>query len=231
MFFSYEVLYLTEIYLVRHCEALGNVSHIFQGTTDLDITDSGAKQLSLLTKRFNNIHIDKVYSSPLIRTKKTAEAIIANKQLNINLCDGLIEIHGGIVEGKPVIETFGKMPDLLDAWDNHPQDFAPENGEKMVDAYARIWNTVLSLAKENCGKTIALATHGGVLRCLLCRLMFNDINKLKDTPFSDNTAVTKLVFDDSFNPEIIFYNDITHLGNTPINSISRVSTFLKEARK
>ena len=36
---------MTEIYLVRHCEAMGNVKRLFQGSTDLDISETGEKQL------------------------------------------------------------------------------------------------------------------------------------------------------------------------------------------
>jgi broad specificity phosphatase PhoE len=51
---------MTKIYFVRHCEAEGNVKRIFQGLTDLDISELGAKQLKLLEKRFENIPLDKI---------------------------------------------------------------------------------------------------------------------------------------------------------------------------
>lgn len=213
---------MTNIYLVRHCEALGNVKRIFQGTTDLDISELGAKQLEFLKQRFNDIALDRVYSSPLIRTQKTAKAIIGEKNLNLELCDDVIELNGGIVEGKPFIEAFNSIVGLADTWNNHPEDFAPENGEKMRDAYLRIWNAVCKIAKENTGKTVAVATHGGVLRCLSCRLMFGDITKLKDTPWSENTAVTLLKFDGQLNCKSEYYNDISHLPEEYVNRKSRI---------
>ena len=36
---------MTYIYLVRHCEAMGNHKRLFQGSTDCDISEIGAKQL------------------------------------------------------------------------------------------------------------------------------------------------------------------------------------------
>ena len=63
------------LYLVRHCESLGNRENIFQGQLDLDISATGEKQLALLALRFRNIPIDAVYSSPLKRAYKTAEAV------------------------------------------------------------------------------------------------------------------------------------------------------------
>ena len=41
---------MTKIYIVRHCEAIGNVNRIFQGSTDLDISESNVK-MSLMRSR------------------------------------------------------------------------------------------------------------------------------------------------------------------------------------
>ena len=46
---------MTEIYMVRHCEAMGNVKRLFQGSSDFDISEIGAKQLEYLKNRFKNI--------------------------------------------------------------------------------------------------------------------------------------------------------------------------------
>ncbi len=217
---------MTEIYMVRHCEAMGNVMRLFQGSSDFDISETGEKQLEYLKNRFKDIKLDKVYTSPLIRARKTALAVIGDRSLEPIDEKGLIELDGGIVEGKPFKETFNSIPGLADAWDNHPEDFAPEGGEKMRDAYERIWNTVKKIAAENKGKAVACTTHGGVTRCLLCRLLKGDITKLKEMPWSENTAVTLIRFDDSLNPEVVFYNDTAHLPEELIPKRSRLSSFM-----
>ncbi len=220
---------MTKIYFVRHCEALGNVMRIFQGSTDLDISPDGKKQLEYLEKRFDNVYIDKIYSSPLIRAQKTAEAIKGNKNCEIVLLKELAELHGGVVEGRKFVEAFNSIPGLADAWDNHPQDFAPPEGESMRHAYERIWDTIQYIIKTNKGKTIACSSHGGVTRCLTCRLLKNDINKLKDIPWSENTAVMLLEADDNMNITVKYYNDVSHLPKELVpNSRSRLSTQMKE---
>lgn len=222
---------MTKIYLVRHCEAIGNIQYIFQGATDLDITELGEKQLIRLKEHFDSIELDRVYSSPLIRTQKTAKAIIGDKNLDLEINQGLIEINGGFIEGKPFSETFGVMPELLDTWLHHPQDFAPENGEPMRISYERIWETVKTIAKENKGKTVACATHGGVIRCLNCRLLYNDINELANTAWSGNTAITLIEFDDELKPNAVYMNDVSHLPNELQNKKSKIASFLKEYSK
>ena len=220
---------MTEIYMVRHCEAMGNVMRLFQGSSDFDISETGEKQLEYLKNRFKDIKLDKVYTSPLIRARKTALAVVGDRSLEPIDEKGLIELDGGIVEGKPFKETFNSIPGLADTWDNHPEDFAPEGGEKMRDAYERIWNTVKKIAAENKGKAVACTTHGGVTRCLLCRLLKGAITKLKEMPWSENTAVTLIRFDDSLNPEVVFYNDTAHLPEELIPKRSRLSSFMGKA--
>lgn len=222
MLYFYLVIIMTKIYLVRHCEAMGNLKRLFQGSIDLDISETGAEQLEFLKKRFNNIHIDKVFSSPLTRAMKTAHAIADQKNLEVTSISGLRELCGGVVEGRPFKEAFSAIPGLAETWNNHPQDFAPEGGEPMREAYERIWATILTLAKVNEGKTIACATHGGVMRCLHCRLTKGSIEHLKDLPWSDNTAVTLLEIDSDLNVKIVYMNDSSHLPERLIPIRSRI---------
>lgn len=212
---------MTKIYLVRHCEALGNIRRVFQGHTDLDISELGNEQLSALSKRFENIKIDKVYTSPLLRARKTAQAIIGSKTLKAEIDEGLIELNAGIFENNP-FEMMNEFPDIADAWNFHPQDFNPPEGESMKDAYKRIWNTVKKIAKNNNGKTVACATHGGVMRCINCRLIKNDINELKNIDWAGNTAVSLVEFDDELNYTVRIYNDISHLPENLINKKSQI---------
>lgn len=205
------VIFVTRLYIVRHCETDGNARQIFQGHINLDINELGKKQLSVLSQRFNEINLDKIYTSPLIRTHKTALAVKGERDIPIFEEKGLIELNGGVYEAKTYTQIGEEYPDFRDIWRNHPWDFNPQNGESMVLAYNRIWNTVQKLAKENNGKTIALSTHGGVIRCLLCKIIENDIKRLSTIPFGDNTAVTLLEFDEGFNPKLIYFNDSSHL--------------------
>ncbi len=213
---------MTKIYVVRHCEAAGNHKRLFQGSTDCDITELGIRQLEFLKERFKDIPLDSIYTSPLLRARKTAEALRAEKDIGITVLDGLAEIHGGIVEGKPFFETFKSMPQLAEIWNNHPEDFAPEGGEPMREAYERIWNTVLSVAEQNRDKTVALAAHGGVIRCLCCRLMYGTINRLKDTSWCENTAVSLVTFDDDFKSKLQYMNDHSHLPGEFLPKRSRI---------
>lgn len=221
---------MTSLYLIRHCEALGNRQRLFQGSTDFDISEIGAIQLQFLSERFADIYIDCVYSSPLIRAKKTALAVAEPKGIDVIEHSGLKELDGGIVEGRPFAEAFASIPGLADIWDNHPQDFAPEGGEPMKAAYDRIWDTISEIVSENLGKVIVVATHGGVLRCLFARLLHNDINKLNSVEWNENTAVSLIEFDDKLNPTVIFKNDFSHVPDEYMPKRSRIASFIGDKK-
>lgn len=222
---------MTKIYLVRHCEALGNLRRVFQGTTDLDITDLGEKQLEKLSERFDGIKLDKIYSSPLIRAYKTALAIKGNRDIEIEIYKDLSEIDGGIIEGKPFADTLEKDPVLKEIWLNHPEDFAPEGGEPMRESYQRITNAFWDIVNQNKGKTVACATHGGIIRCLLCKLIYDDISKLITVPLFDNTAIGCIEIDDSNKIELKFINDYSHLPSDMLRSSSRPSLYTMRDNK
>ncbi len=124
---------MTKIYLVRHAEAMGNVEEFFQGRTDCEVSEKGKKQLELLAERFRDIQIEVIYSSPLKRTIDTAEAVNKYHDLPIIRDEGLIEINGGVWEGKPWADLPRLYPVEYDLWQNKMYAFYIDEGEKMTE--------------------------------------------------------------------------------------------------
>lgn len=203
---------MVKLYIVRHCESLGNEMNVFQGTTDLDISKFGETQLSFLESRFKDIHIDKAYSSPLTRAYKTALAATKDKNIQIIKDKNFIEIHAGKIENENIENVFARNPKLADIWHNRPQDFKADGGEAMCDVYERVWEGFEKIATspENDRKTILIASHGAAIRCLICRLLFGSIERLAETPWSLNTAVSLITYSDGIY-KIEFANDASHL--------------------
>jgi broad specificity phosphatase PhoE len=185
---------------------------IFQGSTDCDISEDGAKQLEFLKKRFTDIHIDRAYSSPLIRAVRTAEKAVEGKGIPVERVEGFTEIYGGVIEGRPFAEFFAEDPALKDTWEHDIQNFAPAEGESMREVYARVKKAFRSLINdpENKDKTLLVASHGAVLKALLCHLVYDDIERLGEIPWADNTAVSLVVADEN-GVRIEYYGDTSHL--------------------
>ena len=95
---------------MRHCESLGNRENIFQGQLDLDISATGEKQLALFGAAVSEHPIDAVYSSPLKRAYKTAEAVNLYHSLPIIKLPELMEVDVGALSGMKLDKAFADYP-------------------------------------------------------------------------------------------------------------------------
>ncbi len=202
---------MLKIYFIRHAEAMGNVLEFFQGRTDVGLSEKGEKQLEYLAERFREIPIERIYSSPLKRALLTAEAVNRYHDLPIITNNGLIEIDGGVWEGKQWKENERLYPEAYYDWKNRMWDFHVEGSETMEQVYERMKSAVTGIAEENAGRTIAVVSHGCALRNYLAYAESGDIKRLADVGWSDNTAVSLIEYDDNLTPEIIFKNESSHL--------------------
>lgn len=202
---------MTRIILVRHCEAEGNTCRILQGKTDCDISGNSSVQLDLISLRLRNVHIDAIYSSPLKRAKKTAEAINEYHGLPIKTDKRLQEIDVGDWEGKTWAEIGRDYADKLKIWQENPGEFASPGGETMKEVYERIWAGIIDIVKSNKDKTVLVTSHGCAIRNFLCRALGKPIENLADIEWCDNTAVSVIDFDDHLDPKVVIMNDASHL--------------------
>ncbi|WP_040197888.1 histidine phosphatase family protein [Candidatus Soleaferrea massiliensis] len=201
----------TTVYLVRHAQAEGNHKRIFQGFTDAEISEIGEKQLERLAERFREIELDCIYASPLIRTMKTAMAVNRYHDLPIEVDERLKEINGGEWEGQFWSTFPEKYPEINDNWENHPERFQAIGGESMQELYERVSRAVLDIVGRNRGKRIAIVSHGCAIRNMLCFLTYNDIGKLQDVDWCDNTAINLFEFDENLKSRQLLRNCNRHL--------------------
>lgn len=200
---------MTEIYLIRHGEAEGNVFRRFHGQYDALLTPRGLKQVECVAKRFENIHIDACYSSDLTRTSLTARSIYVPKKLKLHRDPRFREACVGVWEDLP----FGYLDkyDRQEMWNfNHdPVNWNAPEGAENYEAYtSRFLSGLEDVARRHDGGTIAIFAHGVVIRGTLMRLFFNDV--CAKLPYCDNTGVCKLIWDNgTYSYE--FINDNSHL--------------------
>lgn len=186
---------MTKIYLVRHCEADGNIRRIFHGITDTLPTEDGRRQLQFLAERFKDIKLDAVYASPLQRTRATADAVNRYHRLPVQVDRRLIEINGGEVEGMDWEKIYTDYPELCRQWLQALHAFATKEGDSMQNVYDRARAALLDLAETHPGQSIALATHGGFIKNALCWAKYGDITRLMEIPWPENTSVSLLEFE------------------------------------
>ncbi len=201
---------VTTLYIVRHCQSAGNQGGRFQGQFDGPVNEMGEKQLELLSLRFRNEHLDAIYSSPLTRAYKTAQAIDQFHDLPIQTMDGLSEIDVGEMENQLLSDIAVKYPEVARNWDNAPDLCVFPGGESMAQVYRRINDAIDQIIEENPGKTVAVATHGGVIRNLYARVEYGSIEGLRKSVVFGNTSVSVLEAEDG-RLRWKSINDMSHL--------------------
>ena len=204
---------VTTVYFIRHAEALGNVQEFFQGRTDCELSQKGVVQLEYLSNRFKDINIEKIYSSPLIRTLETSNAIKKYHDVEIVIDERIIEIDGGVWEGLKWDDLPKSYPLEYDLWQNKLHAFKIENGESMIQVFERMKSAIRDIVSQNFGRTIAIVSHGCAIRNYLCYANGDNIDKINEVSWSDNTAVSLIEFDENHYPTIIYKNDSSHLTN------------------
>ena len=80
-----------KIYITRHSLTAWNEEKRLQGWKDSPLTKQGKEDALKLGEYMKTIHIDQVYSSPLLRAKSTARLIFKNENI-IAFGDGLNDI-------------------------------------------------------------------------------------------------------------------------------------------
>ncbi len=201
---------VTKVYLVRHCQSEGNGVGLFHGRFDSPVSETGRRQLELLSLRFRNTVFDRIYSSPLMRAYETAQAICRFHPKEIEILPDLIEMDGGELEDMPFDEAKRLYPELISHWDNEMDLCEFPKGEKMSDVYERAGRVVKKIIEDNLGGTVACATHGGVLMNLYARVECGDITGLRRHKYFGNTGVTILEDEDGV-WRFSLLDDLSHL--------------------
>lgn len=204
---------MTKVYIIRHAEAEGNLYRRIHGWYNSRLTETGLAQLKFLEKRFQDIHLDAVYSSDLLRTQLTAGAVAHGSNLNVQSTPSLREVCLGIWEDKPWGEVGEFDRDQYINFSNRPNDWHIEGSEPFDHLQDRMENTILELAAKHDGKIIACATHGYAIRALLCRIMKLSADEICQVSHCDNTGVTLLEVENG-DIRIVYHNDASHIPAT-----------------
>ncbi|MDP4153309.1 MAG: histidine phosphatase family protein [Bacillota bacterium] len=203
---------MTRVYIIRHAEARGNVDRIFHGITDGKITENGYAQLKCLSARMSKINLDVIYHSDLSRTTETALAVRNGRDIPMIADPRLREINGGEWEGKKWTVFPKKYPEETEYWLNDFSKFIAPRGESVRELYDRAVSAVKDIVSKNKGKTIAIVTHGTLIRTLTAFLKGLPLEKVDEVAWRDNTAVSIAAFDDTLQPTLLLEGDNSHLG-------------------
>lgn len=156
----------TDLYLIRHGEAVANVTPIIGGMSgDVGLTGRGRAQAELLEERLRNdpIPAATVHASTLPRAMETAQYVARGLQAPVQPDDDLHELRPGAADGLSVEEWRLRYGDPHTATFADPfRPFSP-GGESWVEFLARAGGALHRLVTDHADESVVAVTHGGVI--------------------------------------------------------------------
>ena len=208
---------MKKIYFVRHGQSTANVDGIRRGA-ETELTNTGKKQVEILAKRFENIDIDIVLSSPYKRALDTGRKIAETKKVP------LVEIEYARERELPK-EVLGKhkkdpgvvklVTEIFDSW------ISGNNKHKQAENYTEILNRAdkLRIAIEQMQENnIAVTSHSMFGKFFALRVILGEHMNPEQTLYSlfhmktSNTGITVYEIDEKNDWKLVNWNDDAHLG-------------------
>lgn len=165
------------IYVARHGQTNWNLLQKLEGHKDSPLTKKGLEQAKSLAMKFKTVKFDAVFSSDLLRAKRTAEIISLEKKVTVKTTQALRERTFGDHEGRTFdefMETFKdliKLRETLTEKERYSFKLTPEieSDEELV---SRMIVFLRQIAIAHLGKNVLIISHGGTMRALLIHLGF-----------------------------------------------------------
>lgn len=159
---------MTTVLLIRHGRSTANTAGVLAGRTPgVDLDERGVAQAEQLAARLAEVRLDAVVSSPLERTRQTAERIAAGRAGTLfEVDERFTECDYGTWSGR-TLKSLADEP-LWRTVQSHPAAAAFPDGESLAAVSARAvaairaWN-----AKLGEQAAYAVVSHGDVIKAIV----------------------------------------------------------------
>ena len=111
---------------------------------------------------------DKIYSSPAVRSKQSAEMISKLFKQNYEVIEDLHPRKCGEFNGLTFEQAYEKYPDAFEKLVNNPDIPTPDDAEAISSFIGRINVSINKIIDENIGNRIIIVTHRDVIKAAIC---------------------------------------------------------------
>jgi probable phosphoglycerate mutase len=201
----------TRLLLVRHGVTEYSVARRFAGRSDLELTEAGLEQARRAAGRIAELGpVDVVISSPLRRTRQTAQQIADRLELPVQVEDGVIEIDFGDWDGYNFEEVRQRWPAELQRWLDDPTA-APPSGESFEAVTRRVRRARDRILAQHSGKTVVVVSHVSPIKTLV-RLALDAPILAMHRMFLAPASVSAIEYYADGPVSLQSFNDTAHLG-------------------
>ncbi|MBQ8974891.1 MAG: histidine phosphatase family protein [Oscillospiraceae bacterium] len=152
--------------LMRHGQTDWNAQHRMQGLSDIPLNETGLTQVRQAAGELADTPFDRIFSSPLMRARQTAEILALPRGLTVEVEPLLTELSFGVLEGT----ALDKFPqELFTA----PEMYVPpERAESFDQLDARcgaLLDRFLPALEQDCS-SVLLCSHGAFINGVIRRV-------------------------------------------------------------
>jgi probable phosphoglycerate mutase len=158
---------MTIILLIRHGQNNWVDKKRLAGwTPGVHLNEEGHKQVELLAERLENLPINAVFSSPLVRCMETAQALAQPREMDVQIRESVGEVHYGRWEGKK-IKKLAQKKRKWHAVQHYPSRFRFPGGESFLEVQSRAVSALETLSHQHAKEIIAVVSHADVIKLVL----------------------------------------------------------------
>ncbi|MCX5147773.1 histidine phosphatase family protein [Streptomyces sp. NPDC048550] len=160
-----------KIVLWRHGQTSWNLERRFQGSTDIELTETGVAQARRAARLLASLQPDAIVASDLKRAAATAGELAAVTGLAVTRDPALRETYAGEWQGLTHDEIIEKYGEQYAAW-KRGEPVRRGGGELETEVADRAAPVVLEHAgRLPEGGTLVVVSHGGTIRTTIGRLL------------------------------------------------------------
>ncbi|MFI6005414.1 histidine phosphatase family protein [Streptomyces sp. NPDC051366] len=160
-----------KIVLWRHGQTSWNLERRFQGSTDIELTETGVAQARRAARLLASLQPDAIVASDLKRASATAAELVAVTGLAVTHDAALRETYAGEWQGLTHDEIIEKYGEQYAAW-KRGEPVRRGGGELETEVADRAAPVVLEHAgRLPEGGTLVVVSHGGTIRTTIGRLL------------------------------------------------------------
>lgn len=157
----------TRLWLLRHPEPDASVAEHCYGSLDVALSERGIRHARVIAGELGPEALSAIYTSPLQRCAEAARILADRRPAMPVVVDALRELDFGEFEGRSYADIEKYHPDLYRQWMERPDEVRFPGGDSLEDLQARVIPAVRDLRLRHAGESVAIMTHGGVIRVLL----------------------------------------------------------------
>ncbi|MFI8090232.1 histidine phosphatase family protein [Streptomyces sp. NPDC086080] len=159
------------VILWRHGQTSWNVERRFQGSTDVELTETGVAQARRAARLLAGLGPDAIVASDLKRAAATAAELAALTGLSVTHDEALRETYAGVWQGLTHDEIVARYGDEYTAW-KRGEPVRRGGGELETEVADRAAPVVLRhVDKLPHDGTLVVVSHGGTIRTTIGRLL------------------------------------------------------------